>query len=172
MGISRLAIAGIMALGFSGMMLAGCAGVDYTTNTKTLKTGDDLGGIPYYEPARYLLVNSDGKGGLNWQIIALPDQSTLHVAKPYEFISKLETSYTISNGMLTEVSETVDTSAGIKAIGEAVKAFLPLLMAGANAPKVELPAFQLFRIQVVGSKVKFIPVKGNVQSVEFPGSKN
>src|SRR5262249_12652895 len=73
-------------------------------------------GIRYYDTSLYLLVNSDGKGGIQWRILELPDQTKLRAVKPYNMVAQLDSTLVFKNGMLTGTKEQADSTAVPRAI--------------------------------------------------------
>src|SRR5882724_5265119 len=102
----------LFTLVFCSVLLCGCAGVTHQVvnleapyfppatdpdNKLTLMVADansaiakrnkeaegHLEGLRYYRPAPYLLVYSDGKRSLKWEIHYLPDPATRASAQPY-----------------------------------------------------------------------------------------
>ena len=115
-------------------------------------------GIRYYESAPYLLVYSDAKGGLKWQIRYLPDQSRIMTATPRIVGGRTEMTLYFQNGMLASASTTGDTTELPKAIISAVQSALPLLAKGLfeGPAMVGFPAPYLYKIVVNGSNVSFL----------------
>lgn len=85
-----------------------------------------IGGIRYYAPAPYVLVYSDGKRGIVWELHILPDTSRVLSARPYNFLATLEADFTFNTkGLLTESKVTADSTdipvAIVEAISEVVQ---------------------------------------------------
>src|SRR5262245_26532875 len=140
----------------------GCAGVTH----RSMGEADDAkeNGIRYYESAPYLLIHSDGKGGLVWQIIYLPDQTRKMVAKPFNFFAKLDSTLSFTNGVLTSAKDVATADAVPKAIVEAIQKVAPLLLGAARADGIEpeVPAPHLYKIVVHGqSQVEFFGGPGD-----------
>jgi hypothetical protein len=91
-------------------------------------------GIRYYENAPYLIIYSDGHGGLKWQICYLPDQSRIMTATPVINGGHTEMTLYFQNGVLASGSMTGDTTEVAKAVITAVQNALPLLLAAAESP--------------------------------------
>ncbi len=134
------------------LLLAGCAGFVYAPET------DKSDGIRYYESAPYLLIYSDGKGGLQWQIRYLPDQSHVMTVRPEVFAGRTEMTLYFKNGMLTGSSLMADSTDVPKAIIAAAQAAVPLLVSGiGEGPKRKgFPAPYLYKIVVDANGVNFI----------------
>ena len=135
----------------------------------TVKHGpatDGGSGIRYYRAAPYLLVYSDSKGGLQWQVLYLPDQSRPMMAEPIVIGGRSEMTFEFRNGILAGSTAVGDTTEVPKAILAAVQAALPLiagaLEAPTTAPQVTVPAPYLYKILVRGSTVEFVGGQGDV----------
>lgn len=141
------------------LVLSGCAGMSVKpiTDEQDACTGEHsfwgcATGIRYYESAPYLLVYSDGKGGLTTSIEHLPDLSRKYNAEPYNFLASNETELTFNNGMITMSSNVGDSAILPKAVIEGVKAVAQSLASARAFSKVdatgdfEIPPPQLWRI--------------------------
>lgn len=133
-------------------------------------------GIRFYQPSPYLLVYSDGKGGLSWEIHHLPDPAKKMSAKPYNYASTLEAKLTFDDHFrLTKTHEVADSTAIPVEVLTRIAELAPLL--AANLPKAEneheLPAPQLFKIVQAGGEVSLIGGAREPQVVHvtlLPGS--
>jgi hypothetical protein len=146
-----------------GLAVAGCS----ATVTHRLDTADtDATGIRYYDSAPYLIVYSDGMGGLKWQIRYLPDQSRLMTATPKIIGGRTEMTLYFQNGVLASASTVGDTTELPKALIGAIQSALPLLAGVAEGPANPkgFPAPYLYKIVVNGDSASFT---GN--SVSFIG---
>jgi hypothetical protein len=170
--------------------LAGCAGVEYEQipieskivsegslsteieihnkelSNKNISHDDKARGLRYYQPSPYLLVYSDGQGGINWEIYYLPDPTKKMSVKPYNFLASLKAKFTFDekNGVIKSTREEGDSTIIPKAIFEQAKALAPLLLK-AMADDVEkaknqykVPTPYLFKF--VSSKGRFKLVGG------------
>lgn len=152
--IHRLLVLGLL------LCTAGCLA--------TVKHGpatDDGSGIRYYRAAPYLLVYSDAKGGLQWQVLYLPDQSRPMMAQPIVIGGRSEVTFEFRNGILAGSTAVGDTTEVPKAILAAVQAALPLIAGALEAPKappVTVPAPYLYKIVVRGNAVEFVGGQGDV----------
>lgn len=147
----KLKMAAIISAGF----LTGCAG--YTAKPLTLgdqKQDDRSDGIRYYEVAPYLLVYSDGKGNLTSKIEWLPDLSRKMTLDLYAWAANNNTELTFTNGVLTNSTFALDTTAIPNAVLDTIQTLGSAAIAGAfNAPPDagttrEIPAPYLFKIVV------------------------
>jgi hypothetical protein len=138
--------------------LTGC----YTSVTHKLATNSGTG-IRYYRSSPYLLVYSNSKGGLCWQILYLPDQTKEMMVTPSVVGGRSELDLYFHNGILTGSSELSDTTELPKAIISAVQSALPLIAKAAAfaAAPPQVPAPYLFKIVVAGDQVKFIGGQGD-----------
>jgi hypothetical protein len=130
----------------------------------------DATGIRYYENSPYLIVYSDGKGGLRWQIRYLPDQSRLMTVKPTIFGSRAEMTLYFQNGVLTSASALGDSTEIPKAIIGAVEKAIPFFLAAVAAAGPQQNGFPppyLYKIVVDGENVTFIGGKGD-SSIQVP----
>jgi hypothetical protein len=129
-----------------------------------MQATDDGKGIRYYQASPYLLINSNSKGGLQWRILYLPDQTKMMMAEPHVMGGRVEMAMFFHNGVLTGCNALGDTTELPKAVISAVQSAIPLLaLAGALAAKPpEVPAPYLYKIVVEGDGVKFIPGQGDV----------
>ena len=88
-------------------LISGCGG------GVTHEPATDVGtGIRYYEPSPYLLIYSNARGGLKWQVVYLPDQTKLMMAKPHVIGGRSEMTLYFHNGMLAGSTEVGDTRIG------------------------------------------------------------
>jgi len=185
----NLIIRTIQSLALLG--LAGCAGVDHQSVTLKPKIllpaqpGDaniykeifarnaqiteenniresKLKGLRYYRPAPYLLVYSDGKESLKWEIHVLPEPTVKSSAYPYNYVASLQVTLQFNEkGILTSVDETADTAAVPKAvIGSIEKLAATVAKAVMDAPAEQrvnyFPAPRLYKIVVNGDGVEFL----------------
>lgn len=122
-------------------------------------------GVRYYRSAPYLIVYSNGKGGINASIRYLPDVTQKMSVKPQAFLAKLDTTMDFTNGSLVASKDVADSTGFPKAIVEAVKEVAPLLLQALNnADKNEftVPAPHIYKIVFTGNTVQFVGGKGDV----------
>ena len=131
---------------------------------------DSSTGIRYYRPAPYLLVYSNSKGGLKWQVLYLPDRTKLMTLMPSVVGGRAEVTLYFKNGMLVGESELGDTTEVPRAIIAAAQTALPLL-AAAESTGNTVPAPYLYRIVVNDTTVQFIGEQGDT-SVSVPINKS
>lgn len=137
-------------IGVCGALVIGCGGARHFPVTP--ESDASAVGIRYYEPSKYVLVANDGKGGLQWELLTLPDQSKLMSVDPSDTLASGETTLEFNNGMLSKQEDTQDASAvpaaAITAIETAVKSLIPLM----NKPQAgsELPPPRLYKLVTTG----------------------
>lgn len=139
--------------------LAGCAGTSvHDVSDQAAANGDapdqDARGIRYYERAPFILVHSDGKGGLVSELLFIEDTTRKRSVQPFAVLSQNHSELTFSFGALTEAKTAVDETtvpaalvqaAQNVAVAAAKAAFLD--SAGAAAPEeVVFPAPSIYRI--------------------------
>jgi hypothetical protein len=140
------------------VLLAGCS----ATVTHEVEKSDSTG-IRYYRNAPYLLVYSDGRGGLSWQVIYMPDQSEIMTATPEVVGGATQMTLSFQNGVLSGSSVTGDTTAVPKAVISAILSALPLIAksyAETQRLPYGFPAPYLFKIVVRHNTASFIGGEG------------
>jgi hypothetical protein len=142
-------------------LLGGCAA--YVTHEPETATST---GIRYYENSPYLIVYSDGKGGLRWQIRYLPDQSRVMTVSPTIAGGRTEMTLHFQNGVLSTMNVVGDSTELPKAVIAAVQSAMPLLAAA--GPKVDgFPAPYLYKIVVSGETLTFVGGQGD-SAIQVP----
>lgn len=134
-----------------------------------------LTGLRFYQPSPYLLVYSDGKGGINWEIHHLPDPTKKMSAKPYNFLASLQYKLTIDEELqvMTKATEVADSTAVPKAILTAVKELAPgimgaLLNEAAEAQRLNLiPTPHLYKIVTDDRGTRLIGGQGDVRAIRY-----
>lgn len=162
------------------LALCGCAGTSVhpiaygTKNDANHVEGEDdskVNGFRYYEGAHFLIVYTDGKGGLKSEVKFLPDLTRKRSINPYAYFSKNETTLTFSNGMLTDSKSVIDEAAIPKvAISAAEKIALASIAAANKAAGNEatyLPEPVLFKIRINPDTGKFELIKGNASGTNI-----
>jgi hypothetical protein len=124
--------------------LSGCAGLTaHSIGEGT--AGANETGIRYFDTSPFLLVYTDGKGGLESKVIYLPDTTKLRTIKPYAYGAKNDTTLKFDNGKLVQAKSVVDeTIIPVAAIAGLEKVAISL--AKANAAAGGIPSPYLFRI--------------------------
>jgi hypothetical protein len=131
--------------------------------------GSNATGIRYYQNAPYLLIYSDGKGGLRWQILYLPDQSRIMTATPVVLGGHTEMTLYFQNGVLSSSSTLGDTTELPKAAIAAIQSAIAVLSKGIfEGPKVNgFPPPYLYKVIVNGDAITFLGGKGD-SSIQVP----
>ncbi len=123
------------------------------TATNAQREGS-LEGIRYYRPAPYLLVYSDGKDSLRWEIHYLPDPATKASAQPYNYLASLKATLEFNEkGTLKSVNEVPDSAAIPKAVLAAIEkvassAAAALLQKGPDNDVHQFPPPKLYKIVI------------------------
>lgn len=139
--------------------LVGCAGTNVSSiadpelGVAGKYSDEEADGIRYYESAPFLLVYTDGKGGLNSQLLFLPDLTQKRVIDPYAVLAANNSTLTFSNGVLTQGKTIVDETVVPKAVVGlleklATAALAGTLNAAGTTPTAQLPPPQLFKIVI------------------------
>lgn len=156
MPIFRMSIIILLAVA-----IMGCAGLCVNTIGSDQKADKKAEGFRYYQPAPFLFIYSDGKGGLTSQIKYLPDTTQKMSAEPYAYLATIETTLQFDAGMLTQASAVADETAVpvaaldslAKVLGTAAKAAIALNMPTEINEKT-VPVPYLFKIIVKGNTVE------------------
>ena len=108
-----------LALGLA-LICTGCAGVSYRSIDSEAA---DLSarGLRYYDSSPYILVQTDGKGGLVSEFKYLPDLTKKRQATPYNFLATNTTMLSFTNGIATETTSNADETAVPAAIVSVLK---------------------------------------------------
>jgi hypothetical protein len=156
--------AGITAV--LALLLGGCAGTKVASVTTPYGVAgkyDDsqADGIRYYESAPFLLVYTDGKGGLVSKLLFLPDLTRKRVIDPYATLAANNSTLVFTNGVLSQGKSVVDETAVPKAvIGTLEKAVTAALGGTLNAigstPTTQLPPPLLFKIVLSGNRARLV----------------
>jgi hypothetical protein len=121
----------------------------------------DVDGIRYYEPSPYLLVYSDGKGGLVSKLLYLPDLTKKRVIKPYAYLAANISTLTFSNGMLTQskvvADETVVPKAVVGVLEQTALAALGTSLNVAGTPTTPRhPPPYLFKVELSNGQARLV----------------
>jgi hypothetical protein len=127
-------------------------------------------GIRYYRRSPYLLVYSDGKGSVVWNILFLPDPTKKMAVDLEVLTSAYNTTLNFEDGTLKEITEDADATTVPKAVGAAVAQVLPALVKAlfdeidqpGGQPAKAFPAPYLYKIVVAGNTVSFRGGKGDI----------
>jgi hypothetical protein len=159
----------LFSIGVVASLILACSGCTATVTYQHEDAGPK--GVRYYESAPYLLVYSDGKGGLKWQIYYIPDQSHIMTATPTVRGGKAQMTLYFVNGALSSSTVAGDTTTIPNAILAAAQAAIPLIAAAVvaekSAPPPGFPKPYLYKIIVSGSAVEFRGGQGD-SSIRVP----
>jgi hypothetical protein len=109
-----------------------CAGVSH----RDVLDDSSARGFRYYDSSPYLLVQTDNKGGLTSSISYLPDLTKLRQANPYKFLAKNDSTFQLTNGILTNSDNVGDGTAIPKAfIDAAERVASAAIKANADEPR-------------------------------------
>lgn len=138
----------------------GCAKVDVKTLTPEEDNRDE--GIRYYERAPFLLVYSDGKGGLVTKVKYLPDRKKLRSIHSMNFMANNKNTWNFKNGMLVDSINVSDATTVPKAVIKAVEtvaskaAGMGMFFTSSAKEGYVLPPPALYRIYINGGIVRFV----------------
>lgn len=135
-----------VALTVACICLTGCAGLDM----RAPATQADAKGFRYFETSPFLLVYTDGKGGIVSKFLYLPDTTKLRSIYPYAYGAKNDVTLKFDKGRLVQAAATVDETI-IPASVIAGLEKIAVSKAAANAGEAGIPAPYLFRIVSDGS---------------------
>lgn len=188
-GRMKFALAGVVAC----FALGGCDSVTSTVEYSRVSDPQNNAptGIPYYQSAPYLLIYSDGMGGLKWQLLSLPDQTKMMqvLPKPASIGGKTQLSLNFSYGTLSTAATGADSTQVPATILAAVQAAIPAIAAARvgetllNAPAPPALASQvpphysagfpppyLYKIVLeADGSIQFLGGPGN-ESIKVPGA--
>jgi hypothetical protein len=157
----------LMGVVWVGMVvfLSGCAGLDVQTIGMNSEKDQTAKGYRYYQASPYLLVATDNKGGLNSQIIYLPDMMKKMSVRPYAYGASNESTLKFENGVLTQAAATVDETIIPKAVLDSLKDVLAAAAKAAafnvvEATQTTAPAPSLYKIVVHGDQISLIGGQG------------
>jgi hypothetical protein len=162
--------------------LSGCAGTTVETvaipelNAPGKLSEEQADGIRYYEAAPFLLVYTDGKGGLNSRLLFLPDLTRKKSIHPYAVLASNESTLTFTNGVLTQaktvVDETIVPKSAVAALEKAATAALAgaLNVTGVSPPS-KLPPPHLYKVVIEKDSVRLVggpgtDGSGNVRMID------
>lgn len=129
--------------------VAGCAGLSAVDVGVPGSSEDkEARGFRFYQQAPFLFIRSDGKGGLESDIVWLPDTRRVISARPYAWFAKNETTLEFSEGSLTKATTVLDaTSVPTAALAALAKVMTAAAMnAVPGIAEGQIPTPHLFRI--------------------------
>jgi hypothetical protein len=139
----------------------GCASIEHSK----VSNDDTDNGIRYYNASPYLLVYSNGKGGIVTQILYIADPFKKMSAKPKSFMASAQTTMEFEKGIYKNGKSTIDATGFPTAIVNAVKTAGTAFISAMNIPDKksrEVPAPHLYKIVVKGSDILFIGGQGDI----------
>lgn len=98
--------------------LLGITGCTYLRVAKVVDGQTPPPGTRYFLPKPLLLVEPDGKGGINVDVIYVPDPNAEYAIDAYAFMAKQQLDLDIANGLLTSVKYVPDSTELAKALAE------------------------------------------------------
>lgn len=134
-----------MVLGLVCVALAGCAGLEMK-DVKTAVDEQAAEGFRYYDTSPFLLVYTDGKGGVKSELLYLPDSTKKRSIRPYAYGAKNDTTLKFENGRMVGAKAAVDETAVPVAAISALEKIATSLVKAANAGNDGIPPPYLFRI--------------------------
>ena len=146
-----------LAMGMCALAcLAGCAGTSFRPVSAKGDAKDT--GIRYYESAPFLLVYSNGRGGITSEIKFLPDVTNKRSVDPFAVLAQNDTTLTFADGTLTQSKTVVDETGVPKAIVTALEKVASAAIAAANAPgdeptEADFPLPRLYKIVITAEQV-------------------
>jgi hypothetical protein len=149
-------IIGCTVLAFA-LLVLGCPGVTVKPLPSDPVEEKKVKGIRYLRDAPFLLVYSDGKGGLLSEVLFLPDTTQRMSARPYAILASNEAAFKFANGVLTgqeiKVDETIVPTAVLSSLETVASAALKAFNTAGASADAALPAPSLFRIVVRGNRL-------------------
>ncbi len=151
---------------FYFVVITGCAGVAHIP-IKNEEHDKEVNGIRYLRASPYLLVYSNTKGGIETEILYLPDPHKKMAANPTSVMADINSTMDFKNGMLTGTKDIADATAVPKQLVEAIGTIGSALIKALNEPKevekneYQVPPPHIYKIVVKGTDVKFIGGKGD-----------
>jgi hypothetical protein len=147
------------------LLMVNCAGM--TVKQVDPAKDADANGVRYYGVSPYLVVYTDGDGGLTADVTYLPDPTKLMSAHPYNYLASNTTSLTFSNGVLTNAETDIDTTAVPKAVLTALKDIAVAVIGAGNEAEGDpqpptIPVPKIFKIQVANGHAQLVGEDGVV----------
>lgn len=160
-----------IALPLACAIFAGCAGLEM----KDIQSPADekaYEGFRYYDTSPFLLVYTDGKGGLKSELLYLPDTTKKRSIRPYAYGAKNDTTLKFENGRMVGAKSAVDETVLPMAAISALEKLATSLAKAANAGNADIPPPYLYRIRFDGSNWTLsggqaIAANGQPQTVRY-----
>lgn len=148
----------VLLSSFLTSALCGCAGMQYA-DVPDNKADQSANGFRYYDTSPFLLVITDGKGGLTSSVQFLPDTTKLRTVHPYAYAAKNDVTLKFDNGKLAQAKSVVDETIVPKAVLSSLEKVASSLIKAMNADagkaaatEKAVPTPYLFRIMQIGDK--------------------
>jgi len=157
------------------IQIAGCAKIAHRPLSP--EQDETAHGIRYYRAAPYLIVADDGKGGLHWKVLMLPDQSQLFEARPEVVLADVSAkSLTFSKGVMVDTESSGDATAVPVAIIKSAEQVVGSLIAAGGlsvaddvGPKRAGPRPpRLYRIKVSDKEITFLGESDQTELIRVP----
>ena len=132
------------------LIAAGCAQTTY----RAMDDGQEAKarGVRYYETSPFLLVKTDNAGGVEAEVLYLPDTEKMRQVQISAYLATNNTTLDFDNGVLTsaksEIDDTVVPAAAVSALADIAKAAISAAANSSRGPLIDAPAPYLFRINV------------------------
>lgn len=158
------------------LLLGACAGTTVEpvawsggTAVDGVRADSEVDGLRYYEGAHFLIVYSDGKGGLKSEVKFLPDLTRKRAIDPYAWFAKNDATLVFTNGILSQsksvVDETIFPKAAITALEKVATAAIGAFNLAEGKPATYLPLPRIYKI-VVGDKGVLTLLAGNTTTAD------
>ena len=124
-------------------------------------------GIRYYRSSLYLLVHSDGHGGVVSRIIELPDVTQKMSAETGGILGSADWTLALRDGALTDTREELHNDVVARALLDAAGGVIQSAAkamyrrSGSGALEHALPPPSLFKILVHGDEIEFVGAEGD-----------
>lgn len=124
-------------------------------------------GFRYYDKSPYLLVKSDNNGGLEGEIIYLPDPNRKRSIRPYAFLAKNDLTLDFEDGALTSATSDQDSTEFPLAVVSALTSMVGSGFSKEAGPKGTVPAPRLFKVIVKGSTISLVGSDANPANINY-----
>lgn len=141
------------------LTFGGCAGLKAThVGSAGSEPDKEARGFRFYEQAPFLLIHSDGQGGLTSTIAWLPDTRRVISARPYAWLANGDVTLEFNNGTLSKATATIDeTVVATKSFDALAKVLAAAAMNAVPAVREgKIPTPYLFRIVSAGSGITLL----------------
>lgn len=97
-----------LKVGMILVILQGCAGINVVSIGSDAALDKSSKGFRYCQPAPFLFLYPDGKGGINSEIKFLPDSAQKMSIEPYAKLASIDFTFEFDAGLLKQASATAD----------------------------------------------------------------